>query len=116
MGIFYRDPKYDHPITNPLVDWLYWIWGGGDLVQKKRWKRRWDFNRKYMRWWYDKDHPARGVRAFLIMAALFAIAALAVHGRLVGAQVCLHQAGCVFTQDGGVSAAGHDSAPRVLTP
>lgn len=114
MGLFYRDPKYDNPITNPLVDWLYYVWGGSDLVKVKRWQRRKELNRR-LNWWYDEDHPARGVRALSIMVLLFTILALVVSGRLAGAGICLSQAGCVLTQDGGVTAI-RSTGPHELRP
>lgn len=94
---------------------MYAIWGGSDLVQKKRWARRRELNRRYLRWWYDEDHPARGVRALVIMVLLFAILALTFSGGLAGAGICLRDVGCVLTEDGGVTAQG-GNGPHVVRP
>lgn len=115
MGFPRRPANYDKPIENGFTDPIYEFFGGVDAREKKRRKRREDRN-KAMAWWYHHTHPWLGLRTISIIAGFLLVLVLLVQNRLMGAQLCLDQVGCVFTQDGGINAAGHDAAPRVLTP
>ena len=115
MGLFRRSARYDEPIKNGFADFFYELWGGVPLRERKRRERR-DRRHAAMRWWYHPDEPHKGLRAVLILIGLLLAGVLVVQQRVVGAQVCLHQVGCVYTEDGGVNASGHAEAPKVVQP
>ncbi|MCC6831267.1 MAG: hypothetical protein IT200_07970 [Thermoleophilia bacterium] len=115
MGLIRKPANYDEPIKNGLTDPIYEFFGGVDLREKKRRDRR-EARNKAMSWWYHHTHPWWGLRTVCILAGIALLTIILVQQRVVGAQICLTDVGCVFTQDGALNAAPAESAPRVLEP
>lgn len=115
MGFPRRPTNYDKPIENKFTDPFIEFFGGVEAREEKRRERRRARNRTFS-WWYHHTHPWTGLRTILILIGFGIVLVLLVQWRILGAQLCVDQVGCVFTEGGAVNAAGHDSAPRVLSP